>query len=152
MRFAALLLIANFAYAFGFNTFDIIKASRLSSRRILVLAKRENTNANTDKEIKAVPKISFSNLLQLITMGAGAPSLGEFKRIDETGKMFFELDANNYVDSEGVSIQTKAKYFNEGWVESKDIEGAPGFWENLLSGGRLQTEWEEKRNARPGKK
>ena len=33
-------------------------------------------------------------------MGAGAPGLGEFDRIDpETGKMFFKLDANNLVDS-----------------------------------------------------
>ena len=38
----------------------------------------------------------------------------------------------------------KAKYFNEGYVEEEDGLKPPGFWQNLLSGGKLQSEWEEK--------
>ena len=90
------------------------------------------------------PKLTFGKLVQLITMGAGAPMLGEFKEIDENGKMIFELEANNLVDSEGNSIQTKAKYFRDGYVEEKSDMSPPGFWGNLLSGGRLQGEWEAK--------
>jgi hypothetical protein len=56
---------------------------------------------NNEKEPKKTG-IDFSNLVQLMTMGAGAPSLGEYQRTDENGKMFFELEANNFVDSEGV--------------------------------------------------
>jgi hypothetical protein len=33
-------------------------------------------------------------------MGAGAPMLGEYKETDENGRMIFELEANNYVDSD----------------------------------------------------
>jgi hypothetical protein len=28
-------------------------------------------------------------------------------------------------------------------VESRDDIDPPGFWQNLISGGKLQTEWEE---------
>lgn len=49
------------------------------------------------------PKIGFGALVQLITMGAGAPSLGEFKRWEGT-KAIFELEANNLVDNEGIVI------------------------------------------------
>jgi hypothetical protein len=37
-------------------------------------------------------------------MGAGAPGLGEFDRMDENGKMFFKLEANNFVDSKVIII------------------------------------------------
>ena len=93
------------------------------------------------------PQMTFGTLVQLISMGAGAPMLGEFKEIDENGKMIFELEANNLVDSEGNSIQTKAKYFRDGYVEVKDDLSPPGFWGNLVSGGRLQGEWEAKIRA-----
>ena len=57
--------------------------------------------------------------------------------------MFFELDANNLVDAEGNSLQMKQRYFNEGYVEDKDKGNPPpSFFENLLSGGKLQEEWE----------
>lgn len=70
--------------------------------------------------------------------------LGEFKEMDENGKMMFELEANNLVDSEGNSLQTKAKYFRDGYVEEKSEMSPPGFWSNLLSGGKLQGIWEAK--------
>ena len=34
-------------------------------------------------------------------MGAGAPMLGEYKETDETGRMIFELEANNLTDESG---------------------------------------------------
>ena len=79
-------------------------------------------------------------------MGAGAPSLGKFKEMDSNGKMLFELEANNAYDEKGNSLQTKQRYFERGYVEDKTSTEPkpPGFFENLLSGGRLQTEWEEK--------
>ena len=93
------------------------------------------------------PKMTLGKLVQLMAMGAGAPMLGEFKEMDENGKMMFELEANNLVDSEGNSIQTKAKYFRDGYVEERSDLSPPGFWGNLLSGGKLQGEWEEKIRA-----
>lgn len=93
------------------------------------------------------PKMTLGKLAQLMAMGAGAPMLGEFKEMDENGKMIFELEANNLVDSEGNSIQTKAKYFTDGYVEERNDMSPPGFWDNLMSGGKLQGEWEAKIRA-----
>eukprot|EP01041_Mallomonas_annulata_P007187 gene7187-14651_t len=98
------------------------------------------------EEPKLIPKIDGKNLIQLLLMGAGAPGLGEFKEIDKDGKAIFELEANNFMDAQGNDLQTKQKYFKEGWVEDEGLKGAPGFWANLLSGGRLQSEWEESLN------
>jgi hypothetical protein len=61
--------------------------------------------------------------------------------VDENGKMIFELEANNF------GGETKAKYFTDGYVEEKNEDSPPGFWQNLASGGRLQTEWEERQTA-----
>lgn len=47
------------------------------------------------KKISPLPKIKLSELFTLISMGAGAPSLGEFKKIDENGKMWFEVNIFN---------------------------------------------------------
>jgi hypothetical protein len=99
------------------------------------------TNKNEEKP-KSVPKIGLSNLIQLITMGAGAPGLGEYKRTDENGKMYFELEANNLTDEKGNPKQLKGKYFNDGYT-GEDFEiKPPGFWENLMSGGKLQSDWD----------
>ena len=85
-----------------------------------------------------------------MTMGAGAPSLGEYERTDENGRMWFKLDANNYVDADGNSVQTKAKYFEKGYIPGEDsaVEDAPGFFQNLVSGGKLMQEWEAKQKAK----
>ena len=104
--------------------------------------------AKSDKNVETEkPKLTFGGLIQLITTGAGAPGLGEYERTDENGRMFFSLDANNFVDSEGESIQTRAKFFEKGYVEGIDddfVSDAPDFFSNLLSGGRLMREFEEK--------
>jgi len=98
-----------------------------------------------DAEPSSEPKrqFKFSDLMTLIQMGAGAPSLGEYERTDENGKMFFKLEANNAYDENGNSIQTKAKYFVDGYVDD-EIDKPPGFFENLLSGGKKQGEWESR--------
>ena len=65
--------------------------------------------------------------------------LGEYKGMDpETGKMMFELEANN------LNKQTEAKYFSDGYTESDFVSPPPGFWSNLISGGKLQQEWDLK--------
>ena len=85
-------------------------------------------------------KLTLGGVFQLMAMGAGAPMLGEYKETDENGKMMFELEANNY------NKELKSKNFNDGWVEdSADaINKPPGFFANLLSGGKLQEEWDAK--------
>ena len=70
--------------------------------------------------------------------------MGEYKGTDENGKMLFELEANNLTDEEGNSKQTKGKYFTDGYVESDFKVQPPGFWSNLISGGKLQSEWDTK--------
>mmetsp|Transcript_26205 Transcript_26205/g.33875 ORF Transcript_26205/g.33875 Transcript_26205/m.33875 type:complete len:90 (-) Transcript_26205:204-473(-) len=89
--------------------------------------------------------MNFEALVQLVTMGAGAPSLGEFQGVDEDGKLMFELEANNYVDSEG--NLKRNKYVDEGWVDNSE-DKAPGFFENLLSGGKLQSEYRKKQQSK----
>ena len=67
--------------------------------------------------------------------------LGEYKGTDpETGKMMFELEANN------LEKQTKAKYFSDGYTEADFASPPPGFWSNLISGGKLQQEWDLKQD------
>ena len=63
--------------------------------------KSEPPSSSSSSPTNAEPKkgINMANLLQLVLMGAGAPGLGEFDRMDENGKMFFKLEANNFVDS-----------------------------------------------------
>jgi hypothetical protein len=67
-------------------------------------------------------KIGLAGLVQLITAGAGAPFLGDFQGVDkETGKFMFSLEANNLVDENGESKQTKMPYFESGWVDPEDL-------------------------------
>lgn len=98
---------------------------------------------NAQKSAEPKKGFSFTDLVQLVTMGAGAPSLGEYKRTDESGRMIFELEANNFSDEDGNSRQLKGKYFTDGYVEDDFKEKPPGFWANLLSGGELQRKWDE---------
>ena len=51
----------------------------------------------------------------------------------------FELEANNF------NLDDRGSYFDDGWVAEDD--GAPGFFENLMSGGKLQREWDQKRKS-----
>lgn len=108
-------------------------------------ARQHRLNSKGEKDEKDQ---FWKGLAQLVTMGAGAPSLGEFKEIDEDGKAIFELEANNFKDSEGNVIQTRAKFFENGYVAGSDDDiKAPSFFENLMSGGKAMREWEERREA-----
>ena len=113
-----------------------------------IKSRQSNAAENKPQEPSSPSKRGFSlgALVQLVTMGAGAPSLGEYRGTDETGRMIFELEANNMIDSDGNMLQTSAKYFEDGYVPggSGDFENKPpGFWQNLASGGRLQQEWDQ---------
>ncbi len=105
--------------------------------------KMDPIDSAPSKELKR--QFKFADLITLIQMGAGAPSLGEYERTDENGKMFFKLEANNAYDENGNSIQTKGKYFLDGYVDD-EIDKPPGFFENLLTGGKKQSEWESRIN------
>jgi len=73
-------------------------------------------------------KIGLSGMVQLITAGLGAPFLGDFQGTDEDGKLIFSLEANNLVDENGEIKQTKAAYFENGWVDPED-EGFKFPWQ-----------------------
>ena len=69
------------------------------------------------------PKMTLKSLFALVATGAGSPFLGDFEGVDEdTGTLNFSLDANNLVDEEGNSKQTKMPYFEEGWVDEEEEE------------------------------
>jgi len=69
------------------------------------------------------PQLGLKGFIQLITAGAGAPFLGDYQGVDkETGKFMFSLEANNLVDEDGVSKQTKMPYFESGWVDEEDLK------------------------------
>ena len=73
---------------------------------------------DSDEKKKGIEKkIDLAGLAQLMTMGAGAPSLGEFTGMEDN-KMMFELEANNFFDEKG-DVQ-KGKYFEDGWVDESD--------------------------------
>lgn len=96
-----LLLLCVTSMAFSFSS---IRPSFNHNRFSTVLLAKPSVNSestnNIEKDQPQLKKgINLSNLLQLVLMGAGAPSLGEFDRMDENGKMFFKLEANNFVDS-----------------------------------------------------
>ena len=77
----------------------------------------EESAAAADEE----KKVGLKGLFQLMAAGAGAPFLGDYQGVDkETGKFMFSLEANNLVDEEGNSKQTKMPYFESGWVDEED--------------------------------
>merc|ERR1712113_364927 len=83
--------------------------------------KEENEEGERTDEKLEKKKIGLDGLFQLITAGAGAPFLGDFQGVDkETGKFMFSLEANNLVDEDGQSKQTKMPYFESGWVDPAD--------------------------------
>ncbi|EOD31328.1 hypothetical protein EMIHUDRAFT_222074 [Emiliania huxleyi CCMP1516] len=110
---------------------------------------------------KAKPKISLDGLMQansrssdglpargpVMAMGAGAPMLGDLKKTNfkkpeaqyhaEAGAALqFELEANNF------DLDARGKFFDSG--SDKDAEyDNPGFFENLMSGGKLQREYDK---------
>jgi hypothetical protein len=131
------IVIINFTDISGFSTLRVKSKCRAAN------SFRINAEKG-DAEEPPKAKMTFGALIQLVTMGAGAPSLGEYERTDENGKMFFKLEANNFADADGNSKQMQAKYFNEGYVEDENSDKPPGFFGNLLSGGQKQRDWEKR--------
>lgn len=161
-RALALVLLVATALSFSFKPLSLCPSQKIGTRGLPKSIRSSNgfeskaaslighcmatkDDGSEQEPEKKKPKMSLGALVQLMTMGAGAPSLGEFDRMDpETGKMFFKLEANNFADSEGNSMQTKAKYFTDGYVEEDAELSPPNFFANLMSGGKLQAEWEQK--------
>jgi len=110
----------------------------------------KNPQDDPQKPPEAEKKMSIGGLVQLVLAGAGAPFLGELKEVafDDPTKpdLTFELEANNLTDAEGNTLQTKNPYFTDGWVDKGEDKG-PGFFENLLSGGKLQREFDERKGS-----
>lgn len=94
------LTVASTAFSFS----NRLNANRIRFQTVTNAKAPKSESSSSSSSPQAAseePKraINLSNLLQLVLMGAGAPGLGEFDRMDENGKMFFKLEANNFVDS-----------------------------------------------------
>ena len=146
--FILTLFIINLLFLSSFNFYiqskSISKSTKIlnaiNNKKPLPSSPESNNSNNEPKK-----KFTLSGMIQLVLMGAGAPGLGDYKGTDENGKMFFELEANNLVDGQGNDIQTRGRFFKDGWVEGTDDDmKPPGFFANLLSNGKLQQEWDEK--------
>ena len=97
---------------------------------------------------KEGPKISLDGLMQVMAMGAGAPMLGDLKKTNfkkpeaEAGAALqFELEANNF------DLDARGEYFDSGNDDADAYDG-PGFLENLVSGGKLQREYDTRQQAK----
>lgn len=96
-------------------------SSRLETRLAFGIPSFQPKDKDDKGEKKEDKKIGLSGVVQLITAGMGAPFLGDFEGVDkETGKFMFSLEANNLVDENGESKQTKMPYFESGWVDEND--------------------------------
>ena len=88
----------------------------------------EDSPDDADAKPKEVKKgIDFSGLAQLVTMGAGAPMLGDLKKVNfdkpeaEGGAALqFELEANNFEDERG-NIKA-GKYRDAGYVDPDYVD------------------------------
>ena len=137
--------------------FELPDFSKMASDPSKMASPPESANEPSEDGEPKKGGISMDGLFQLMTMGAGAPSLGELKennlfkspeeRKDANGNvksdLTFELEANNFFDEKG-DIK-KGKYMESGWTDDDDGSSGPGFWENLLSGGKLQRDADKRR-------
>ena len=89
---------------------------------------------------KKNPGLDLAGLVQLVGMGAGAPMLGDLKKVNfgkseaEGGAALqFELEANNFEDEKG-NIKSGA-YRDEGWVD-EDAPDPMAFLGKLFGGGK----------------
>lgn len=105
--------------------------------------------ADKEGEEKKKMGIDLSGLMQVMSMGAGAPMLGDLKKTNfdkpesEGGAALqFELEANNF------DLDSRGTYFDDGYVA--DDYAGPNFFENLMSGGKLQREYDERRRNAKG--
>lgn len=145
-RFALLALLASLGVARGVvpacarPAGSVLAARARTPRSALLAGPRAPKEESGEGEKKK--GLSLGGLVQLVTMGAGAPSLGEYKGMDGNTAMF-ELEANNFEDKDG-NVR-KGRYFEDGYVDDPaGGDAPPGFLENLLSGGQLQREYDER--------
>mmetsp|Transcript_21616 Transcript_21616/g.35675 ORF Transcript_21616/g.35675 Transcript_21616/m.35675 type:complete len:144 (-) Transcript_21616:84-515(-) len=95
--------------------------------------------------------IDLSGLMQVVSMGAGAPMLGDLKKTnfkkpeaEDGAALQFELEANNF------DLDSRGTYFDSGYVGGED-DYTVDFFANLMSGGKLQREADERRRKGQGK-
>ena len=124
--------------------FELPDFSKMASDLSKMASPPESANEPSEDGEPKKGGISMDGLFQLMTMGAGAPSLGELKennlfkspeeRKDANGNvksdLTFELEANNFFDKSG-NIQ-KGSYMEDGWVDESAGPEGPGFFENLF--------------------
>ena len=106
-----------------------------------------------DGEPKEEKKLTLDGFMQVMAMGAGAPMLGDLKKTNfekpesEGGAALqFELEANNF------DLNTRGTYFDNGSTGTSTTYDNPGFFENLMSGGKLQREYDERMRQKRGEK
>ena len=106
-----------------------------------------------DGKPKEEKKLTLDGLMQVMAMGAGAPMLGDLKKTNfekpesEGGAALqFELEANNF------DLNTRGTYFDNGSTGTSTTYDNPGFFENLMSGGKLQREYDERMRKKRGEK
>jgi hypothetical protein len=136
-----LVLLVFVACGSAFSPQGLSPARRALERSHLLAMAKKGKDPEPEK-----PKMTLGALVQLMTMGAGAPSLGEFRGMKGTTAMF-ELEANNFSDENG-NVR-RGKYFEDGYVEDPSTAGAPNFFANLMSGGKLQREYEDRKSSPP---
>lgn len=140
---AVLTIVSSSLLLCSTNAFSVLnKKNQLQQQRTSSILRAEDSD-------EPEKKIGLSGLLQLITAGMGSPFLGvseqlldvlssrflnvllissspllldqDFEGVDEeTGKFMFSLEANNLVDEDGESMQTKGTYFESGWVDEEE--------------------------------
>jgi hypothetical protein len=106
-----------------------------------------------DGKPKEEKKLTLDGLMQVMAMGAGAPMLGDLKKTNfekpesEGGAALqFELEANNF------NLDDRGKYFDNGSTGTSTTYDNPGFFDNLMSGGKLQREYDERMRQKRSKK
>ena len=111
---------------------------------------KEELKEGEEKEEK---KLTLDGLMQVMAMGAGAPMLGELKKTNfekpeaEGGAALqFELEANNF------DLDARGEYFDNGSTGTSTTYDNPSFFDNLMSGGKLQREYDQRMEQKRGKK
>ena len=114
------------------------------------MPKEEETE---DGEAKDEKKLTLDGLMQVMAMGAGAPMLGDLKKTNfdkpesEGGAALqFELEANNF------DLDARGEYFDNGSTGTSTTYDNPSFFDNLMSGGKLQREYDDRMRQRRSEK
>ena len=108
---------------------------------------------NEDGEPKEEKKLTLDGLMQVMAMGAGAPMLGDLKKTNfekpeaEGGAALqFELEANNF------DLDARGEYFDNGSTGTSTTYDNPSFFDNLMSGGKLQRKYDDAMAKKRGEK